>query len=119
MTALTIESNAGTKEGVRILRLIGPFVLQAVNEFQTVSRAGNDPVIIVDLTDVPFMDSAALGAMMGLHVSCEKNQRKYALVGASGRLRTLFDVARVANILVSFRTVEEAEAKLTASVSAP
>jgi anti-anti-sigma factor len=118
MVALKIESTPGTKDGVRILRLSGGFVLQAVNEFQTAVRAGNDAVTIVDLTEVAFMDSAALGAVMGLHVSSEKNRRKYALVGASVRLRTLFDVARVAGILVTFRTVEEAEAKLTADAGA-
>src|SRR5580704_2610454 len=68
MTARSSDSNAGTKEGVRILRLIGPFVLQAVNEFQSVSRAGNDPVITVDLSDLRSPHSAAMAAMMGLHV---------------------------------------------------
>jgi anti-anti-sigma factor len=118
MDELKIESIHGTRNGVRILRLTGPFVLQGVFEFQSIVRAGNDPVTIVDLTDVPFMDSAALGAVMGLHVSCQRQQRKYGLVGASGRLRTLFEVAGVAAILVTFRTVEEAEEKLTASAAA-
>lgn len=112
MTALKIESTPGTKEGVRILRLTGPFVLQAVTEFQKAVRAGNDPVTIVDLTEVTFMDSAALGATMGLHLASKKNNVKYALVGASTRLRALFDIARVASILVTYRTVEEAEEKL-------
>jgi anti-anti-sigma factor len=109
VTALKIESTPGTKEGVRILRLTGPFTLQAVTEFQKTVRAGN---AIVDLTEVTFMDSAALGATMGLHLACTKNNVKYALVGASTRLRALFDIARVASILVTYRTVEEAEEKL-------
>jgi anti-anti-sigma factor len=115
---LKIESISGTRDGVRILRLSGPFVLQGVFEFQSIVRAASDPVTIVDLTDVPFMDSAALGAVMGLHVSCQRQKRKYGLVGASSRLRTLFEVAGVASILVTFRTVEEAEEKLTASAAA-
>jgi anti-anti-sigma factor len=118
MDELKIASTPGTRDGVRIIRLTGPFVLQGVFEFQSVSRAGNEPVTIVDLTDVPFMDSAALGAVMGLHVSCQRQQRKYGLVGASSRLRTLFEVAGVVAILVTFRTIEEAEEKLTASATA-
>jgi len=39
MEALKIESTAGTREGVRLLRLTGPFVLQGVFEFQSVTRA--------------------------------------------------------------------------------
>ena len=118
MDELKIESIPGKREGVRIIRLNGPFVLQGVFEFQSIARAGNDPVTIVDLTDVPFMDSAALGAVMGLHVSCQRQQRKYGLAGASSRLRTLFDVAGVAAILVTFKTVPEAEEKLAASAAA-
>ena len=117
MDELKIESNSGTRDGVRILRLVGPFVLQGVFEFQSIARASNDPVTIVDLTEVPFMDSAALGAVMGLHVSCQRQQRKYGLVGATSRLRTLFEVAGVAAILVTFRSLEEAEEKLTAGAS--
>ena len=118
MDELKIDSTLGTRDGVRILRLSGPFVLQGVFEFQSIARAGHDPVTIVDLTDVPFMDSAALGAVMGLHVSCQRQQRKYGLVGASERLRTLFDVAGVAAILVTFKSVEEAEEKLTVGAAA-
>jgi hypothetical protein len=55
---------------------------------------------------------------MGLHVSCQRQQRKYGLVGASGRLRTLFEVAGVAGILVTFKSVEEAEEKLTVGAAA-
>ncbi len=118
MDELRIESTAGTRGGVRILHLIGPFVLQGVFDFQTIARAGNDSVTIVDLTDVPFMDSAALGAVMGLHVSCQRQQKKYALVGASARLRTLFEVAGVNKILVTYGTRAEAEEKLAASSAA-
>ena len=96
----------------------GPFILRGVFEFQSVSRAGDDPVTIVDLTDVPFMDSAALGAVMGLHVSCQRQGRKYALVGASQRLRVLFEVAGVNKILVTYATLAEAQEKLTANSAA-
>ena len=118
MDELKIESLPGTREGVRIIRLDGPFVLQGVFEFQAIARAGHDAVTIIDLTDVPFMDSAALGAVMGLHVSCQRQKRKYGLVGASERLQTLFQVAGVAAILVNFRTVQDAEEKLTANAAA-
>ena len=109
---LKIESLAGSRDGVRLLRLTGPFTLPAIFEFQSVVRGLNDPVAIVDLTAVPYMDSAALGAVMFLHASSLRKHHQYALVGASERLRTLFKVGGVDEILVTFPTVEEAEAKL-------
>ncbi len=110
---LKIESLPGTRSGVRLLRLTGPFTLPGIFEFQSIVRALNDPVVIVDLTGVPFMDSAALGAVMFLHASSLRRQHRYALAGASDRLHTLFKVGGVDEILVTYPTVEEAEAGLT------
>jgi len=109
---LKIESLAGSRDGVRLLRLTGPFTLPGIFEFQSLVRSLNDPVVIVDLTAVPYMDSAALGAVMFLHASSMRKQHQYALVGASERLRTLFKVGGVDEILVTFPSIEEAEAKL-------
>ena len=118
MDELQIESTLGARAGVRIFRLTGPFVLQGVFDFQAAVRAVSDPVTIIDLSQVPFMDSAALGAVMGLHVSCQRQARKYALVGASARLRTLFEVAGVHKLLVTYNTLAEAQEKLAANAAA-
>ena len=109
---LKIESTPGNQEGVRVLRLSGPFTLASVFDFQTVVRGLAEPVILVDLTDVPFMDSAGLGAIMFLHTTAQKNQRRYAVVGASKRLHNLFQIVGVEKILISYPTIAEAEANL-------
>ena len=54
------------------------------------------------------MDSASLGCLIGLHVTCEERKTRYALIGASDRIKTLFRVTQVHNILINFETVEEA-----------
>jgi anti-anti-sigma factor len=109
---LEIESVAGTTEGVRILRLSGPFTLRTMFDFQSIVREGDAPVTVIDLTDVPYIDSAALGCLMGVHVSSQRLNRKYALVGASPRLRSLFNMVGVDGILVNYPTVGEAEKAL-------
>lgn len=107
-----MDSLEGSLEGERILKLAGPFTLEAVFGFQDLIRADHSPITIIDLTDVPYMDSAALGSLMGLHVSCQKDKRQYALIGVSDRLKTLFRVAGVNGILVIFGSLAEAEASL-------
>ena len=102
----------GSLAGERILKLSGPFTLSTVFDFQDAMRANHPPITIVDLTDVPYMDSAALGSLMGLHVSCQQHERRYALVGPSDRLRTVFRVSGVANILVIYDSLAEADAAL-------
>ena len=54
------------------------------------------------------MDSAALGAVMGLHISCQRLGHKYALVGPAPRLQTLFDVSGVGDLLIVYPTTAEA-----------
>ena len=103
----------GSIPGARILKLTGPFTVSTVFHFQGALRENQGPITIVDLTDVPYMDSAALGSLMGLQVSCQQHGWHYALVGASERVRTVFRVSGVSSILVSFGSLPEAEAALS------
>jgi anti-anti-sigma factor len=102
----------GILDGERILKLSGPFTLAAVFDFQDAIRTHHPPITLIDLSDVPYMDSAALGSLLGLHVSCQKDGRRYGLVGASDRLQTLFRVAGVNGMLALYGSLADAEAGL-------
>jgi len=112
MADLSMTWSDGSLEGERILKLTGPFTISTVFEFQDAMRTNHPPITIVDLADVPYMDSAAMGALMGLHVSCQQHDRRYGLVGVSDRLQTVFRVSGVDSILVTFGTLAEAEVAL-------
>jgi anti-anti-sigma factor len=114
MNQFTIEWLPATREGMRTLKLTGPFTLSDVFDFQSVIRENPSPVTIIDLSGVPYMDSAALGSILGFHVSSQRESRKYALVGVADRLKTLFKVAGVAGMLSVYPTAAEAESALTA-----
>lgn len=86
----------------------GPFTLNAVFDFQTIARAEQANLTLIDLTEVPYMDSAALGSLLGFHVSCERDGHQYALVGVSERLKTLFKVAGADGLLNTSATLEDA-----------
>jgi anti-anti-sigma factor len=108
---LTIESMSGSQEGTRIIRLSGPFTLQGVIDFQSIFRTGNYPVTLIDLSEVPYMDSAALGAIISVHTSSQTHRREYALTGVAQRLRTIIEIAGVGDILITFPSLAEAEQK--------
>ena len=96
--------------------MVGHFTIQShLFEFQEMVRGNSDPVVIVDLSQVPYMDSAALGAVLGLHVSCQKSGRKYGLAGVAPRIATLFVVCKVEGMLNCFPNVVDAERALTHS----
>ena len=117
MPEFKMEWSDGPLAGERILKLTGPFTLSTVFDFQDSIRTHHPPLTIIDLTDVPYMDSAALGALLGLHVSCQKDHRRYGLVGVSDRLKTLFRVSGVHTILVTFPTLAEAETAMAGNVA--
>jgi anti-anti-sigma factor len=118
MEELQVEVAAGARQGVRILRLTGPFTLSTMFDFQNIVREGSSAVTIIDLRGVPYMDSAALGSLLGFHVSCQREGRRSALTGVSGRLQTLFQVAGVNGFLVRYDTPEQAEAQLAGVTTA-
>jgi anti-anti-sigma factor len=117
MREFTIEKLPGSQPEIQILKLVGPFTLTEVFVFQETVRGDPAPATVVDLADVPYMDSAALGSLLGLHVSCQRHNRRYALVNVSDRLKTLFKVAGVESLLVICPSLTAAEAKVGASAA--
>jgi len=92
---LTIESVAGAGDGQRILRLKGPLVLSTFFEFQRIVREDTSPTLIIDFQDVPYVDSAGIGALTMGYVHRQKDKRGILLVGVSPRVRTALQVTKV------------------------
>ena len=107
-----VTSVPGQRDGVQILKVSGPLTIRNFFEFQELARQKHGHTIIVDFSDVPYIDSAALGSLVGIHISCDKDGRKYAIAGMNSRIRTLLEVSHVNEFLVTFPTVAEAEAAL-------
>jgi anti-sigma B factor antagonist len=55
--------------------------------------------MIVDLTDVSYMDSTGLGVFVGLFKSIKAHNGNLKLVGLSERLHRLFDITGLADII--------------------
>jgi anti-anti-sigma factor len=100
----------GAKEGALILALDGPFTLGNMFELQSELRTLNSPCLVMDLSAVPYMDSAGLGVIMNYFVWAQSHGRKFFLTGVSDRIRALFEMARVDNVLNVCEAVEAAEA---------
>jgi anti-anti-sigma factor len=99
---LKIESEIGAS-GVKIFRLIGPLTLASVFEFQDLARADHDAATVIDLLGVPYMDSAGLGAILGIMASCQRTHRGFGITGATERIQTLFTVAGVSGLISQLR----------------
>jgi anti-anti-sigma factor len=109
---LTYTSTAGQREGTTVLKLVGPLTLSTLFSFQQQFRAMTPPVMILDLSEMPYLDSAGLGLFMNYYVATKNGGRKLLLVGVNERVGALLTMTKVQEMLKSYPTVEEAEASL-------
>jgi anti-anti-sigma factor len=109
---LQIESVDGPHEGERILKIRGPLVISNFFEFQNVARESKAALLIIDLAEVPYMDSAALGSILGIHVSSGNRGTKYAVINVAPRIESMFSISGVRDTIVMFPTLADAEAAL-------
>src|ERR1700724_3119462 len=92
---LHIEDISGSTAGERILRLGGPILISNLFEFQSLVGARSAPALILVLTQVTFIDSAGIGALVGAYVNHQKAGRRLALVGVTQRVRNTMQVTHV------------------------
>jgi anti-sigma B factor antagonist len=105
---LVIEETTGPQPDQRIMTLRGPVVLATLFQFQSAIRAKTSRVLVIDFTGVPYIDSAGIGALVGAHVSHNKDGGSLALVGVSERVRNALKVTHVESFFRFFPSQEEA-----------
>ena len=95
--------------GRRVLKLDGPLTLSNFFEFQNLVRADHAASLIVDLSGVPYIDSAGIGSLVNGFVSHQNAGKTLSLVGVTDRVRTSLRVANVEQFFPIFPSVAEAE----------
>ena len=120
----TIERRQGKTPGTIIFRLSGPFTARDMyaslspeafrNTFE--AEEENDPhalqipaLQILDLTDVPYMDSAGLGMIVSHYVRCQGRGVRLVAAGVSPRVLQLFEMTKVDGFFPRAATVEEVD----------
>lgn len=109
---LSFSSVNGAKDGVLIVALNGPLLLGNMFDFQSALRELKPPCLILDLSNVPYMDSAGLGVLMNYYVSAQNNHRELLIVGVGERIKALLEMTKVDKILRLYPSLEAAETAL-------
>jgi anti-sigma B factor antagonist len=107
---LNVETLQGKSEGTRILRFTGPLTLQNLFALQDELKKQEAPVTILDLSGVPYMDSAGMGAIINYYVSTKRRGQKVIAAGTNYRVLELFKLTKVDALIPLADTVEKAEA---------
>jgi anti-sigma B factor antagonist len=83
-----------------LVRCTGRITAITLGALQTTVRGllPEAKVIVLDLTDVTFMDSSGLGAIVGLYLSAKRQHCDLKLINLSQRLRELFRITQLAKV---------------------
>lgn len=107
-----VVSEPSSRTGLQVLQLKGPFTSTASAIFVDAVAAADAPRLILDLTEVPMVDSMAVGALVRAFVSCHKSGRKLALVGLNHRVHNVLHLTGIAPLFDTYASISEAEAGL-------
>jgi anti-anti-sigma factor len=102
-----------------VLALRGPLTAVNAPVFQNAMRREEPAeVVILDFSDVPYVDSAGLGLLVSAFISRQKAGRKIILSGINPRVQKLFEITRVQDLFLIFSSPEEAIAALQSAAQA-
>jgi anti-anti-sigma factor len=99
-----------SSRGQKILSLKGPLSSRTVFKFQDALRSESSPVLILDFSEVPFIDSAGLGALVAAHVSGRKSDRRILFAAFNSQARTLIEMTHINHLFPTYYTIQDAEA---------
>jgi anti-sigma B factor antagonist len=64
-------------------------------------------LVVLDLTNVSYMDSSGLGAIVGLYVSAKTAKSHLKLINLNERLKELFSITRLGQVMAEGRDPED------------
>lgn len=112
MRTLEIVVRPGSVAGQTVFELNGSLELQQVFAFQNRMREDESLVTILDMTNIVYIDSAGIGALVNAKVSRQRRGHKLAIAGITDRAKTVLEVTKTAQFFDFYPTVAEAEAKV-------
>lgn len=115
---LEVEHYLGDVAGQGVLCLKGPLTAENLLPFQNAIRRESSSTVVLDLTDVPYVDSAGLGSLVSAYISRHKQGYRMVLSGVNPRVLKLFEITKTENLFLMFPTVEEAISALDHAASA-
>ena len=120
-TPFTIERKEGKSTGTVIFRMRGPFtqrdmfasmapvVVDEMLNFGAEPDAKLPKLNILDLSEVPYMDSAGLGRIVRHYVHCRGKGVRMVAAGVGAKVVELFRITKVDAVIPMVGTVEEVD----------
>jgi len=76
------------------------------------------PAVVIDLSEVTYVDSGGIGALVGLYTTARASGGQLRLAGANAKVKNVLEITKLTGILGMFATVDHATAALRRTASA-
>lgn len=74
--------------------------------------------VVIDLSDVSYVDSGGIGALVGLYTTARASGGQFKLAGANPKVRHVLEITKLVEILGMFSTADQACATLQRGATA-
>ncbi|MGM0461190.1 MAG: STAS domain-containing protein [Fibrobacterota bacterium] len=105
-----MEISVDTVNNWTVASLHGAFTIKKVNKFQKIideTLEKEHPLLAIDISDVPFLDSSALGKIITAHKSISKKGGYVCVFGANEAISSIFDTVRLPQRITVYRDFDE------------
>lgn len=96
-----------------VLKFEGEIIFENSNQLKEeaknkLSKKKKIKNLIVDLTQVPYLDSSGVGVLLSLFKFIHKKGGKIAISNPNDKIRRVFEVTKMTEIIPAYKNVEEA-----------
>ena len=103
---LGLENQNSGSADIYVTKLTGTLSLETVNEFLCMMRPEPAPYLVLDLSGVSFLDSAGVGALVGLFISRRNTGTRLALAAVAPQAVAVLQVSGLIHLLPVYNSVD-------------
>jgi anti-anti-sigma factor len=92
--------------GLKVIVLTGGLTIETVAHFNQSLRDDPAPILLLNLSNLEWLDSAGVGSLVQLMVRREKAKTSLALAGLSSRNQAVLQVSQLLRLFSVFPTVD-------------
>ncbi len=85
---------------------------------QVLELLRQSPKVVLNLSNVSFIDSAGVGELIRLLTTASRDHKTIVLAGLTGRVRDVLQITKLATVFVTFATAVEAAEALSSEAAA-
>ena len=108
-----METKVKKTGNIWIVEIVGPIKsgmeFDLADQLESCMHQSEVPKIIVDMKNVPFINSAALGIFLNIFKEIEKRNGRFALASISPDVDNLLEITKLSSILEVYRNTDEAK----------